>query len=72
MSFDLSRMLYAHIGCHQLPCVCVWDHTPLHVLTFPCRFCAATFTHLGDYEAHRLAQHERPLPGNHGHFNGER
>jgi hypothetical protein len=61
MSFDPSRESYAHPACKTLPCSCVWTHRPLQVLTFPCRFCAATFVHLGDYEAHRLDAHERPL-----------
>lgn len=67
MSFDASRDYYAHPACGTLPCSCVWQHQPLTLLTFPCRHCAAAgiprapFPSMGDYEAHRLAQHERPL-----------
>ena len=62
MSHDPSRLLYAHIGCGNVPCTCVWDHPPLAVLEIQCSSCvwkSATMTLMAN---HHLKVHERPLP----------
>ena len=63
MSHDLSRQLYAHIGCNALPCTCTWEHPPLAILAVHCWSCTRSFATVTEMSNHHLAAHERPAPG---------
>lgn len=61
MSFDPSRILYPHIGCGVVPCVCVREHKPLEPLTLACPLCRFTTRTAGELQEHHLLFHEQPL-----------
>lgn len=61
MSHDLSRQLYAHIGCGNLPCSCTWDHPPLAIVQVHCWTCTCTFHTVTEMANHHLAAHEQPV-----------
>jgi hypothetical protein len=60
MSHDLSRQLYAHIGCGTVPCSCTWDHPPLAVIAVHCWSCTCTFRTVTEMSNHHLDEHEKP------------
>lgn len=62
MSYDPSRILYAHHACGTFPCSCVWDHPPLAIVTLHCWSCPLTFPVFTQLAEHHLKEHERPLP----------
>ena len=61
MSFDLSRMPYAHPRCGDWPCTCARVHQPLAMLEIPCwdMSCPATFQVMTEVSEHHLLCHER-------------
>lgn len=63
MPFDLSRQLYPHPACVQLPCTCTWVFQVLSAITVPCwtSGCGAGYLTMTEMQQHHLEQHQRPV-----------
>lgn len=57
MTFDPSKLTYAHITCGQLPCVCKWEHKPLSILEFSCETCKEVFLTVNQLQEHKFNKH---------------
>lgn len=62
MSFDPSRILYAHVTCGKMPCTCIYDHKPVEFTLLKCRVptCKRTFMVETERSEHHLSEHEVP------------
>lgn len=63
MSFDPSKILYAHFKCEQLPCTCTYEYKPLEFTLLQCRVktCRMTFMNETARAEHHLHEHASPF-----------